>query len=128
VDEFFWKRSCGTVSLSPCICSLTSPDNQVGTKERAWTINPSRKQEKNESESYGVAAYIEILSFLWDVPCWWVRILVSGIFFGDTLFNFSDFDWEVCHGVGSTYNPGFNSTIACWQSRLEIVYPVCFLS
>jgi len=32
-------------------------------------------------------------------------------FFGHTLFNFSDFDWEVCYGVGSTHNPGFGFTI-----------------
>jgi len=36
---------------------------------------------KNESGSYDVAAYIGILSFLWDVPCWSVKILVGGILF-----------------------------------------------
>jgi len=30
-----------------------------------------------------------------------------GFFSGDTLFNFSDFDWEVCYGVGSTHSPDF---------------------
>jgi len=28
-------------------------------------------------------------------------------FFGYTLFNFSDFDWEIYYGVGSTHSPGF---------------------
>jgi len=32
------------------------------------------------------------------VPCRSVRILVVGILSRDTLFNFSDFDWEVCYG------------------------------
>jgi len=38
-------------------------------------------------------------------------------------FNFSNFDWEVCHGVGSTHSPGFGF-IAYWQNKLEIVHPV----
>jgi len=45
-----------------------------------------RRNRKNESESYDVAAYIGTLSFLWDMPYRWVRILVGGIFTGDTLF------------------------------------------
>jgi len=61
------------------------------------------------------------------VSYWWVRILVGGIFAEDTLFNFSSFDWEVCHGIGSTHSSGFGFTIAYRQNRLEIV-PVCFLS
>jgi len=48
-----------------------------------------------------------------------------GIF---TLFNFSDFDWEVCHGISSTHSPGFDFIIAYWQGKLEIIHPVCFLS
>jgi len=51
-----------------------------------------------------------------------------GPLLGGTLFNFSNFDWKVCHGIGSTHSPGFGFTIAYWQSRLEIVHPVCFLS
>jgi len=92
-------------------------------------MNKSRNDsEENENESYDVA-YIGILSFLWSVPCrcrlgFWL----VGSFFGHTLFNFSDFDWEVYYRVGSTHSPGFGFTIAYWQSRLEIVYPVCFLS
>jgi len=37
--------------------------------------------EKNEGESYDVATYIGILSFLWGVPCRSARILVGGILF-----------------------------------------------
>jgi len=75
-----------------------SPDKQIG-----------KENKKNESESYRVAAYIGILFFLWDVPCRWV--LVGGIFSRDTLFNFSNFDWEVCHGVSSNHNISFGFTI-----------------
>jgi len=82
--------------------------------------------KKNESEYYDVATYIGLLSFLWNVPCRLVRILVGGILFGDTLPNFSDFDWEDCYGVDSTHSPRFGFIIPYWQSRLEIVYPVYF--
>jgi len=61
-----------------------------------------------------MSAYIGTLSFLWDVAYQW--ILVGGIFTGGTSFNFSNFDWEVCHGVGSTHSPGFSFTIAYWQT------------
>jgi len=70
-----------------------------------------------------------MLSFLWDVPCGGLRFWLVESLFGDTLFKLSNFwDWEVCYGVGSTHRPGFGFTIACWQTRLEFVYPVCFLS
>jgi len=66
---------------------------------------------------------------MWDVPCWSDRILVGGIsFWAYTLFNFLNFDWQVCYGVASIHSPGFGFTIAYWQSRLEFVYSVCFLS
>jgi len=74
------------------------------------TVNtsPDKSEKKmRERKRIGVAAYIGIFSFLWDVPCQWVRILVSGILSGDTLFNFSNFDWVVCHKVGSTHSPSF---------------------
>jgi len=70
----------------------------------------SRKKRENENDSYDVAAYIGILSFLWDVSCWWIRILVDGILSEDTLFNFSNF-WEVYHEVRSTHSPGFDFNI-----------------
>jgi len=44
-------------------------------------ISNSDDSEENESESYDIAAYIGILSFLWGVPCRPVRILV-----GESLF------------------------------------------
>jgi len=44
-------------------------------------MTQKRNSEKNESESYDVAVYIGILSFLWSVPCRSVRILVGGILF-----------------------------------------------
>jgi len=66
---------------------------------------------------------------LWGVPCRLDRILVGGIpFWIYTLFNFLNFDWEVCYGVASIHSSGIGFTIAYWQSRLEIVYSVCFLS
>jgi len=40
--------------------------------EIAKKINESKQKSRkneNERESYGVAAYIGILSFLWDVQC-----------------------------------------------------------
>jgi len=45
-----------------------------------------------------------------------------GPFFGHTLSNFLDFDWEVYYGVSSTHSPGFGKV------ELEIVYSVGFLS
>jgi len=58
-----------------CVGSLTgntSPDKQIG------------KENERTKANLSVAAYIGILSFLWDVPCQWVRILVGGILSGDT--------------------------------------------
>jgi len=96
-----------------------------GLHEPRWESR--KRKRKNESESYSVAAYTGIPSFLWNAPCRWIRILVGGIFSEDILFNFSNIDWEICHEVGSTHS--FKVLLfAYWQSRLEIVHSVCFLS
>jgi len=96
--------------------------------EIAKKINESKQKSKkneNEKESYYVAGYVAILSFLWDVQCQWVRILIDGILSGDILFNSSNFDWKICHGVDSTHSPGFSY---CLLARLGIVHSACFLS
>jgi len=56
---------------------------QSKKKTKARTSKPLTETERiNESESYDVVTYIGILSFLWDVLCRSVRILVVGIFLG----------------------------------------------
>jgi len=57
------------------------PDEEAVSGTNKKEMTQKRNSEKNESESYDVAVYIEILSFLWGVPCRPVRILVGGIFF-----------------------------------------------
>jgi len=42
-----------------------------------------------------------------------------GSFFGHTLFNFLDFDWEVYYGVGSTHSPRFGK-VDCQLFTLSV--------
>jgi len=48
-----------------CTLELRKCEQAIGERtERMKMI------KKNESESYDVATYIGVFSFLWDVPCW----------------------------------------------------------
>jgi len=62
-----WNLSGGTVNFIFC-CSLSRNESTNSEKQ------PVTETEKNESESYDIAVYIGILSFMLDVPCQWVRI------------------------------------------------------
>jgi len=44
------------------------------------------KKKKNENVLSGEVAYIEILSFLWNIPSRWIRILIGGFLSGGILF------------------------------------------
>jgi len=49
--------------------------------EKNERMNESANENANESESYHVATYIGILSFLWGVPYRPVRSLIGGTVF-----------------------------------------------
>jgi len=78
------------------------PDEEAVSGTIKNEMTQKRNSEKNKSEFYDIAVYIGILSFLWAMPCQPVRIWLVRYFFGHTLFNFLDFDWEVYYGVRST--------------------------
>jgi len=65
-------------------------------------MKTSKVEKINEKKFYDVAAYIGIFSFLWNVPSWWVRILIGGILSENILFNSSNFPWIVVESVLST--------------------------
>jgi len=128
--RFLYFVYCSLVVLFTCglLLLLRSLRKKAKTRENKWKWAKMGKvkKKKNENVLSGEVAYIEILSFLWNIPSRWIRILIGGFLSGGVYF-FSNFHvrkitWE----VDFTYNSNFSFIITYWQGKLEIIRPIWF--